>query len=373
MDEELALRLHKELRGKIEINSKMYINNLKDLSLIYTPYVASISKAIYNNKELVYEYTSKWNNIAIVTDGSRVLGLGDLGGEASLPVMEGKAMLFKQYGNINAYPICLSTKNKDEIISIIKNIIPSFGAINIEDIESPKCLEIVDALNDLPIPVFHDDQHGTAAVVLAALINAFKITNKSLDSKIVVVGVGSAGYGIINLLYEYGAKNIIALDSKGIINRYNRSDKYKKRIGEITNKDCIDGDLSTALRDAEIFIGVSGKGGLLNRDMISLMRDPIILAISNPDPEIIPDDAKRYGVKIVATGRSDYNNQVNNLLVFPFLMRVILDKKSKVDGKLLIRYALMLANSIDKIDYEHIIPNIIDAKAINKLKESIKS
>ncbi len=373
MDEESALRLHKELRGKIEINTKMKIKDDDDLSLVYTPYVASIAKAIYNNKELVYEYTSRWNNIAIVTDGSRVLGLGDLGGEAALPIIEGKSMLFKQYGNIDAYPICLSTKDKDEIINTIRNITPVFSAINIEDIESPKCLEIVDALNDLPIPVFHDDQHGTAAAVLGALINSLKIVNKSIDSKIVVVGAGAAGYGIINLLYEYGIRNIIALDSEGIINRYNRSNKYKKIIGEVTNKECIEGNLYDAVIDADVFIGVSGKGGLLNKEMIRLMNDPIIFALSNPDPEIIPYDAKKYGVKIVATGRSDYSNQINNLLVFPFLMRLVLNKKSKVDNRLLLRYALMLADSIENIDYEHIIPRITHRGVINRLREITKS
>ncbi|RMF31650.1 MAG: NADP-dependent malic enzyme [Candidatus Nitrosothermus koennekii] len=368
----MVLNLHKRLRGKIEIKPKMFINDTKDLSLVYTPHVAEVSKAIYDNKDLVYDYTSKWNNIAIVTDGSRLLGLGDLGGEAALPVMEGKSMLYKQFGNIDAYPICLSTKDKDAIIDIIKGITPSFAAINIEDIESPKCLEIVDAL-DIDLPIFHDDQHGTAVVTLAALINALKIVNKSLDAKIIVAGAGAAGYGIINLLHSYGFKNILALDSKGIITKENREDRYKRRIGSITNSEGIEGSLIDAIKDADVFIGVSGKPNLLTRDMIRLMnRDPIIFALSNPDPEITPEEADE--ARIIATGRSDYYNQVNNLLAFPFLMRMVLDKRiKKIDEELLLKYATMLSNATKSIDEKHILPHITDKNAIDSLIDMINS
>jgi malate dehydrogenase (oxaloacetate-decarboxylating) len=279
-------------------------------------------------------------------------------------------MLFKQFGNIDAYPICLAAKDKDAIIDIIKGIVPSFAAINIEDIESPKCLEIVDAL-DLNIPVFHDDQHGTAVVVLAALINALKIVDKSKDVKIVIAGAGAAGYGIANLLYAYGFMNMLVIDSKGIIAK-NRRDKYKKRIGEITNKEELEGSLEDALKDADVFIGVSGKADLLTRNMIRLMnKDAIIFALSNPDPEIMPEEAKE--ARIIATGRSDYYNQVNNLLVFPFLMRMVLDKGiKKIDEQLLLRYAILLSEASEHIDEKHIIPDVTEAKTIELLMNIIR-
>lgn len=332
------------------------------LSLVYTPYVADVSRAIYNKRDLVYTLTSKWNNIAIISDGSRILGLGDLGAEAALPVMEGKSLLYKQFGDIDSYPLCLSAKDKDEIITIIKGITGSFAAINIEDIESPKCLEIVDALN-LPIPVFHDDQHGTAAVVLAELINALDIVKDIRDALIVIAGAGAAGYGIVNLLYYAGARNMIVIDSKGIITKHNREEKHKKRIGELTNLSSIEGSLIDAIDGADVFIGVSGKANLIDRSILKKMNEPIIFALSNPDLEIMPEDAKE--ARIIAIGRSDYPNQINNLLVFPFLMRLVLDYRLRIDSELLLRYAHVLADI--KVEGS-ILPSIRDID-LNRIKD----
>ena len=361
-----AIKLHEKLKGKIEIKPKIKIDQ-KNLSLLYTPGVAEVVSLISKNKKDIYKYTGKGNSVAIISDGSRVLGLGNKGGESALPVMEGKALIYKQYGNVDAIPICLKTQNKDEIIKIVENISLNFGAINIEDIEAPKCFYIVDKLTKkLDIPVFHDDQHGTAVVVLAALLNALKLVKKNLSKvKIVVLGAGAAGYGITNLLVYAGAKNILVLDSKGIISKKrNDLNKYKLRLARLTNSNNLSGDLNHAIKNADIFIGVSGQKNILTKGLISLMnKDKIIFALSNPDSEILPAEAKKFGVRIIATGRSDFKNQVNNSVVFPFIMRKILDKKiKKIDLGLMYTTALNVAKNIKNLSYDKIIPLISEIK-----------
>jgi len=361
-----ALIIHKKLHGKVELKSKIRLNK-KNLSLIYTPYVAEAVLEISKNKNNVYKYTGKRNNVAIISDGSRILGLGNLGGEAAIPVMEGKSLLYKYYSNVDAYPICLKTKDKDEIINIVENISINFSAINIEDIESPKCFYIVDELSArLNIPVFHDDQHGTAVVVLAALINALKLVKKNLSKvKIVILGAGAAGYGITKLLHYAGARNILVLDSEGIIykNRGNLN-KYKNYLARITNFNNEKGDLKRALLNADVFIGVSGQKNIVKKGIIKKMnKNAVVFALSNPYPEILPKEARKANIKIIATGRSDFPNQVNNALVFPFLMRYILDKKiKKIDERLFYDFALKLAKKTKNLSFNRILPRINEIK-----------
>ncbi len=375
-----ALKLHKRLRGKIEIKSRFPLRTPKDLTLVYTPGVAAVSKEIHMDRKKVYDYTSKWNNIAIVTDGSRLLGLGNFGPEAALPVMEGKAIIFKQFGKINAFPICLATQEKHDIVKTVEQIAPIFGAINIEDIESPKSLEIVDHLQqELDIPVFHDDQHGTATVVLAALINALKIVRKDLNqARIVVVGAGAAGYGIVKILDRVGAKNVLAVDSAGIIrkDRTENMNAYKLQIANITNRENINGSLEEALGKADVLIGVSGRANLITKQMIGIMsKDAIVFALTNPEPEIMPEDAKRAGARIVATGRSDYDNQVNNALIFPFILRAALDARiPKIDEEMLIKVATNLAKLVgNKLSERYILPPITDKRIPRAIARAVKS
>ncbi|MGH9922787.1 MAG: NAD(P)-dependent malic enzyme, partial [Nitrososphaerales archaeon] len=295
-----AMELHKKLKGKIEIKNRYSLRTAKDLSLVYTPGVAEVSREIHMNRKKVYAYTSKWNNVAIVTDGSRLLGLGNFGPEAALPVMEGKSMIFKHFGKINAFPICLATQDKHDIIKTVEQIAPVFGAINIEDIESPKSLEIVEHLQrELDIPVFHDDQHGTATVVLAALINALKVVDKDLEeARIVVAGAGAAGYGIVKILVHAGAKHLLAVDSAGIINeeRAENMNRYKRQIANTTNREKISGSLEDAIRGADVVVGVSGRAKLITRKMIGTMsKDALVFALTNPEPEINPAHAKQGG------------------------------------------------------------------------------
>ena len=304
-----AIKLHEKLKGKLEVNPKIKVNK-SNLSLLYTPGVSEVVKLISKNEKNSYRFTGKGNSIAIISDGSRVLGLGNKGASAALPVMESKALLYKLYGDIDAIPICIKTQESKEIIKIIQNIAVNFGAINIEDIESPKCFEIVEVLNKtLDIPVFHDDQHGTAIVTVAALLNSLKLVKKDIKKvKIVVLGAGAAGYGITNLLVYAGAKNIIVLDSHGAIFKGRKNiNKYKDRIANITNSNNIKGNLETVINGSDVFIGVSGHNNILTAKMIkSMNEDPIIFALSNPDPEINPYKAKKAGAKIIATGRSDF-------------------------------------------------------------------
>ena len=374
-----ALKLHKNLKGKIEITSRIPIRTPKDLSLVYTPGVAVVSSEIHKNPKKIYDYTSKWNNVAIVTDGSRLLGLGNLGPEAALPVMEGKAIIFKQFGNVNAFPICLATQEKYDIVKTVEQIAPVFGAINIEDIESPKSLEIVEQLQQkLDIPVFHDDQHGTATVVFAALINALRIVNKDIKQvRIVIVGAGAAGYGVVKILENVGAKNVFVVDSIGIINRerMKNMNRYKLEIADITNKDKINGSLNEAIKGADVLIGLSGKKNLITREMIGIMsKDPIVFALSNPDPEIMPKVAKQGGARIIATGRSDHYNQVNNALIFPFIFRAVLDSRiTTVNREMLINVATSISKLTGKeLSEKKILPSIKDKRIPSVVARSIK-
>jgi malate dehydrogenase (oxaloacetate-decarboxylating) len=387
-----AINLHRMLRGKIEIQSRISLENLFEeekgtLGLIYTPGVAYASKEISSNKELVYDYTSKWNNVAIVCDGTRVLGLGNVGPEAAIPVMEGKAVLFKILGGINAFPLCISTRDKDEIIRFVKEIEPMFGAINIEDIESPKVLEIVEALQGtLAIPIFHDDQHGTAVITLAALINALRIVGKKLDAiKLVVAGAGSAGYGIVKILREAGCQDIVVTDSKGALsidgesNNSNGADiknRYKLEISQKTNPRKLTGNLTHVIEGADVFIGVSGKGGIVNYEMIESMNpDAIVFALSNPDPEILPSDALQGRARIIATGRSDFPNQINNAVVFPSVLRVLLDVRAKtLSQDMLVAVAAAIAGIVNDthLREDYIIPKVNDPRILPTVTKALR-
>jgi len=370
---ERALEFH--IGGKLRVNSKVEIN--KDtISLAYTPGVAMPCIEIAKNKEDVYKYTSKGNMVAVITDGSAVLGLGDIGPEASLPVMEGKSLLFKHFADIDAFPIALKTKDVDEIVNTIKLISPMFGGVNLEDISAPRCFEIEERLKrELDIPVFHDDQHGTAIVVCAALINASKVVDKKIsDLKIVINGAGAAGTATAKLLLKLGVKDLILLDSVGIISK-DRSDlnKYKKEIAEVTNNDGKKGDLKNAMKSADVFIGLS-KAGLVSKEMVRTMNnDPIIIAMANPVPEIMPDEAKEAGAKCVGTGRSDFPNQINNVLAFPGVFRGVLDERKKqITDDMKLNAAKAIASLVKNPSYDCFIPSVFDKKIVEKVAEAVK-
>jgi len=386
-----AINLHRMLKGKIEIHNKISVENAFDeekgtLGLIYTPGVAYVATEINHNKELAYDYTSKWNNVAIVCDGTRVLGLGNIGPEGALPVMEGKSVLFKILGGINAFPLCIATKEKEEIIRFVKAIQPVFGAINIEDIESPKVFAIIKRLQDeLSIPVFHDDQHGTAVITLAALTNSLILTNRKIDSiKVVISGAGSAGYGIFKILEKAGCKDIVVTDSKGAIyigrNDLKKDDDdntaFKRELSEKTNPRKLTGHLADVIRGADVFIGVSGRAGLLNNEMVrSMNHDAIIFALTNPDPEILPADAFKAGARIVATGRSDFANQVNNAVVFPSVLRALLDTRAKgLDEDILVAASNAIASLVDRsqLTEDYIIPKVNDPRILPTVTDTIK-
>ena len=373
------------VRGKIEIQSRITLDNTDEekstLGLIYTPGVAYIATEISKNKELVYDYTSKWNNVAIICDGTRVLGLGNIGPESALPVMEGKSVLFKVLGGINAFPLCISTRDKEEIISFVKAIQPVFGAVNIEDIESPKVLEIMERLrNEVSIPVFHDDQHGTAVITFSALINALRLLDKKLtEIKIVISGAGSAGYGIYRILYEAGCRDIIVTDSKGAIyegRSESLDNSYKQEIAKKTNSKKLRGTLTDVIREADVFIGVSGKADLLNDEMVKSMNsNAVVFALSNPDPEMLPPNALNAGAKIVATGRSDFPNQVNNAVVFPSILRALLDLRVKtIQEDMLVAVAKAIAALVTDahLKEDYIIPKINDPRILPIVNQTLK-
>lgn len=364
-----ALRIHKENKGKLKVVSKVPVRSKDDLSIAYTPGVAEPCKKIAENIDLVYEYTFKSNAVAVVTDGSAVLGLGNIGAEAALPVMEGKCVLFKEFGGVDALPICIKTQDADEIFKITANIAPAFGGINLEDISGPKCFQIERRLKEtLDIPVFHDDQHGTAIVVLGGLINALKIVGKSFEEiEIVVNGAGAAGISITRLLNSMGAKNIVLCDSKGAIypGRPIGMNSEKELIAKETNKNNEKGRLEDVIKGKDVFIGVS-VAGVVSQEMIKSMNsDPIVFAMANPVPEIFPEEAKKAGVKVMGTGRSDYPNQVNNVLAFPGIFRGALDvRATDINEEMKIAAAKALAELIseDELNEEYIIPKPFDKR-----------
>ena len=381
-----AINLHRMLKGKIESRSRVSLDNASEekgtLGLIYTPGVAYVALEISNRKKLAYDYTSKWNNVAIVCDGTRVLGLGNIGPEGALPIMEGKSVLFKALGDINAIPLCINTQDKEEIIKFVKIIQPNFGAINIEDIESPKVLEIVERLSkELSIPIFHDDQHGTAIITLAALLNALKLVKKELEKvRVVISGSGSAGYGIYKILQTAGCKDIIVTDTKGAIYDggadINDRNPYKKEISINTNSRKLSGTLQDVISESDVFIGVSGKTGILNKQMIeSMNQGAIIFALSNPDPEILPNYALEYGARIVATGRSDFPNQINNAVVFPSILRALLDlRANNLNEFMLVSVAYAIASIVEEVHLkdDYIIPKVDDPRILPIVTKTIK-
>lgn len=372
---EKALQINKENGGKIEVNSKVEINSMEDLAVAYTPGVGAVSSAIADNKEDVYTYTSKQNLVAVVTDGSAVLGLGNIGPEAAIPVMEGKAALFKRFAGVDAVPISLNTQNVDEIVSHVQAIAPSFGGINLEDIGAPRCFEIERKLKEtLDIPVFHDDQHGTAIIVLAALYNSLKLSNKNIeDIKVVVNGGGAAGIAISKRLLSAGVTNLVLVDKTGIVSSDDPNiEERHKEIAELTNNDNIKGDLHEALKEADVFVGVSAPN-VLDKEWIKDMNDkPIIFAMANPEPEIMPDDAKDGGAFIVGTGRSDFPNQINNVLAFPGIFRGALDSRARdITSEMQIAAAKGIASVIpeDELTVDNILPNVF-TKGVSEIVAS---
>jgi malate dehydrogenase (oxaloacetate-decarboxylating) len=361
-----ALKRHEEFKGKIEISIKDKVDNKEALSVYYTPGVAAVSEAIARDENLYRKYTWAANNLAVISNGTAVLGLGDIGPKASMPVMEGKAMLFKKFANIDAIPIVINSKNPEDFIKTVIDIAPSFAAINLEDIAAPECFEIEDRLVEaLNIPVMHDDQHGTAIVVLAGLINSAKIVGKEIKNmRIVLVGSGAAGTAISKLLNYYSPESeILLVDSKGIISA-NRPDLNfaKKELLEFSNHNNVDGDLKDAIKNADVFIGVS-KGNLLTKaDVLLMKKDAIIFAMANPTPEILPDEARAGGARIIATGRSDYPNQVNNALAFPGIFRGALDNNvNKITTEYKIKVAEKIASLVENPSEDNIIPSIFQA------------
>ncbi|MBK1809768.1 NAD-dependent malic enzyme [Clostridium sp. YIM B02505] len=375
---EESLKLHEKKIGKIEVVSKVEIETREDLSLAYTPGVAEPCRKIYENEENVYKYTAKGNLVAVVTDGTAVLGLGDIGPKAGLPVMEGKAILFKAFADVDAFPICLDTKNVDEIVKTVKLIAPGFGGINLEDIGAPRCFEVEERLKkELDIPVFHDDQHGTAIVVLAGIINALKVVDKKIeDIKVVVNGAGAAGTAIAKLLLSSGVKNLIACDKVGILYKgIENVDDAKKELAKVTNPDNIQGSLADALVGADVFVGVSAPG-IVTQDMVrSMNKDSILFAMANPTPEIMPEDAKTAGARVIGTGRSDFPNQVNNVLAFPGIFRGALDVRAKeINEEMKIAAAYAIASMIkdEDLNEDYVIPNALDRTVASNVAEAIK-
>ncbi len=376
---EKAMQMHEEWNGKIETVAKSKVKTREDLAIAYTPGVAEPCKAIAADEELVYKYTMKANTIAVVSDGSAVLGLGNIGAKAAMPVMEGKAVLFKEFGGVNAVPICLDTQDTEEIIKAVTYLAPGFGGINLEDISAPRCFEIEERLKaTLDIPVFHDDQHGTAIVVLAATINALKIVKKPIEScKIVVNGAGSAGVAITKLLLSYGFKNIIMVDRTGAI-ASDRTDlnSSKKEMLTLTNPDDEKGSLADVIKNADIFVGVSAPNTMTAEMVKSMAADPIIFAMSNPVPEIMPDVAKAAGARIVGTGRSDFPNQINNVVAFPGIFKGALEGRAKQiteEMKLAAAKAIASLVSDDELCEDMIMPEAFDPRVADKVAEAVKA
>lgn len=359
-----ALTVSKKARGKIVVNSVVPLRNRQDLSIAYTPGVAEVSKTIAKDKELAWDYTIKGHTVAVVSDGSAVLGLGNIGPEAAMPVMEGKALLFKTLGGIDAFPICLNTQDSDEIIKIVKALAPTFGGINLEDISAPRCFAIEEALQNLGIPVIHDDQHGTAVVVLAGLINAAKVVKKDLSSlKVVISGAGAAGQAVARLLLPK-VDDILVVDSRGLIYQGRDGlDSYKEKLAKVTNKEKIKGDLRKVLKGADVFIGVSQAGLITAKEVKTMAPKAIVMAMANPIPEIMPDEAKRGGAMVVASGRSDFPNQINNVLAFPGIFKGALSvRATKITLEMKLAAAEALAAMVRRPTVEKIIPDPLDKK-----------
>ncbi|MCR1975174.1 NADP-dependent malic enzyme [Clostridium sporogenes] len=375
---EKSLMVHKKFKGKLSIEGKIQVKNKEDLSIAYTPGVAEPCVKISEDKSLVYEYTMKGNTVAVVTNGTAVLGLGDIGPYAGLPVMEGKALLFKEFANIDSFPICIDSKDPEEIIKTVKLIAPGFGGINLEDIKAPECFYIEKKLKEeLDIPVFHDDQHGTAIVVLAGIYNALRFVGKKLEeARIVINGAGSAGISICKLLLQAGAKNIIMCDKEGsLVKGNNNLNEAQKLIAEVTNKENEKGTLKDVIKGKDVFIGVSAPN-ILTEEMVATMNnDSIVFAMANPTPEIMPDKAKKAGARVVATGRSDFPNQINNVLVFPGIFRGALDVRSKVineEMKLAASKAIASLVQDNELNEEYIIPGAFDKRVAQVVAEEVK-
>ena len=376
---ELALKMHEENRGKVAVRSKVTVETREDLSTAYTPGVAEPCRKIRDCKEDVYRYTAKGNLVAVVSDGTAVLGLGDIGPEAAMPVMEGKAILFKEFADIDAFPICLDTKDAEEIIKTVKNLAPTFGGINLEDISAPRCFEIERRLKEeLDIPVFHDDQHGTAIVVAAGLINALKFAGKKLeDAKIVINGAGSAGISICKLLLQFGVKDAVLVDQKGALCPGEAwMNDAQKEMAEKTNKDRQTGDLSEIMKGKDVFIGVSAPNIVTSEMVASMAKDPVVFAMANPVPENMPDEAKKGGAKVVATGRSDFPNQINNVLVFPGIFRGALDARaSQITEEMKMAAARAIAGIIaeEELNEDYIIPGVFDKRVCSAVADAVKA
>lgn len=373
-----SINLHQERAGKIEITSKVDVTSEEDLSVVYTPGVSAVCRAIAEDETKVNTLTARGNMIAVITDGTAVLGLGDIGPKAAIPVMEGKSILFKKLANVDAFPISLDTKDTEEIISIIKALQPNFSGINLEDISAPRCFEIEKRLiEELDIPVFHDDQHGTAIVVLAALINALKVVDKAeKDAKIIINGAGSAGIAIAKLLLEAGYQNITLVSLEGVLNKSEEwLNDAQREIAEYTNLDHIQGTLEDVIKDADVFIGVSGPKALSKEHVQSMNNDPIIFALANPTPEIYPEEAYEAGAAIVGTGRSDYPNQINNLLAFPGIFRGVLDAKAQhITTEMKIAAAKAIAATIhkDELNANYVIPNSLEKRVVDQVAASVQ-
>src|SRR5690625_3456431 len=373
-----ALHMHRINQGKLAIQPKVSVRNAEDLSLAYSPGVAEPCKEIYSNKSTVYDYTMKGNMVAVVTDGSAVLGLGNIGAEASLPVMEGKAVLFKSFAGVDSFPICLNTNDIDEIVQTVKLLEPTFGGVNLEDIAAPNCFNIEERLKkETRIPIFHDDQHGTAIVTVAGLMNALKLVGKSFkEIKVVANGAGAAGIAIINLLDNFGVGEIIMCDSQGAIyeGRPRRMNAVKEIVAKRTNHKKLTGDLEEVIEGADVFIGVS-VGGALTTEMVKKMNeDPIIFAMANPDPEISPIDAKKAGAKIIGTGRSDFPNQVNNVLAFPGIFRGALDVwATRINEKMKMSAVEAIASLIteEELNEDYVIPGPFDSRVAPAVAKSV--
>ena len=376
---EKALLLHKEWNGKLEVVAKSPVKSREDLSLAYTPGVAEPCKVIAEDREAAYTYTMKANTVAVVSDGSAVLGLGNIGPYAAMPVMEGKAVLFKEFGGVNAVPICLDTQDTEEIIKAVTYLAPGFGGINLEDISAPRCFEIEERLNEiLDIPVFHDDQHGTAIVVLAGIINGLKVVGKKKeDCKVVVKGAGSAGVAITKLLLTYGFSNIIMCDKVGIVSKSTEGLNWmQQKMAELTNPNNETGTLADALKGADIFVGVSAPGIVSQEMVASMNKDSILFAMANPVPEIMPDLAKAAGARVVGTGRSDFPNQVNNVVAFPGIFKGALEgRATRITEEMKLAAANAIASLVpdDELNEDNIMPEAFDPKVAEVVAQAVKS